>query len=315
MIMDGTEGSVRGELIENTNGKESAGKASFRDTLINKQNGGVAVDQEDDISIGAEDVVVSHFVGAAQISFSNRVHEFFASSMKRTIFVKVLGKAVGYRSLYAQLLKLWRPAEVWSMVDVGFGCFMVRFEKDSDYIQLLACGPWMIYGHYLVVQPWHPNFEPFNFDVKSVVAWIHFPNLPIQFYAPSVLRAIAGVVGEVIKIDKNTETNARGRYAVNINLKKPLVSMIEIEGRAQNVEYEGLTNICFQCGMFGHVKENCPLNKKSDVDMGEGKGGDGNPGEERLEAAKECEYFGPWMQVARRENRGGYGGRKPGVLS
>ncbi|KAH1121633.1 hypothetical protein J1N35_004793 [Gossypium stocksii] len=56
----------------------------------------------------------------------------------------------------------------------------------------------------------------------------------------------------------NTDNKARGsfaRMAVYVNLDRPLVFQILINGRIQKVEYEFLPMVCFQCGRYGHVKK------------------------------------------------------------
>ncbi|KAA3481741.1 GroES-like zinc-binding alcohol dehydrogenase family protein [Gossypium australe] len=42
---------------------------------------------------------------------------------------------------------------------------------------------------------------------------------------------------------------------VYINLGKPLVSKVWINGEIQRVVYEPLLTICFTCGRYGHGKE------------------------------------------------------------
>lgn len=60
-----------------------------------------------------------------------------------------------------------------------------------------------------------------------------------------------------MKIDRNTETSARGKYAITVVeaiLRKPLISKLDIEGKFQFLEYEGLPNICFGCGVYGYLR-------------------------------------------------------------
>ncbi|MBA0566954.1 hypothetical protein Golob_011725 [Gossypium lobatum] len=59
-----------------------------------------------------------------------------------------------------------------------------------------------------------------------------------------------------------TDSRTRGRFArlaVYVDLEKPLVSHILINGRKQNVEYETLPTICFHYGRYGHVENSCPF--------------------------------------------------------
>lgn len=59
----------------------------------------------------------------------------------------------------------------------------------------------------------------------------------------------------------NSDNKIRGRFArmaVSVNLDKPLVAQIYIDGKLQRVEYEFLPTVRFQCGKYGHFKESCP---------------------------------------------------------
>ncbi|KAL4339633.1 hypothetical protein GQ457_08G021450 [Hibiscus cannabinus] len=47
------------------------------------------------------------------------------------------------------------------------------------------------------------------------------------------------------------------RLAVMVDLNKPLLSCINIDGRIQKLEYESLNQICYKCGTYGHAKETC----------------------------------------------------------
>lgn len=49
------------------------------------------------------------------------------------------------------------------------------------------------------------------------------------------------MIGKVTKLDFNTDSQARGRYArmaLYVNLEKPLTSKILINGYLQKIEYE-----------------------------------------------------------------------------
>lgn len=68
------------------------------------------------------------------------------------------------------------------------------------------------------------------------------------------------MVGNVIKLDDHTSNAQRGRFvrmAILIDLKKPLISKIKVDGYIQRVEYEFPPNVCFLCGCYGHMKALC----------------------------------------------------------
>ncbi|KAI9100091.1 hypothetical protein K1719_024309 [Acacia pycnantha] len=125
----------------------------------------------------------------------------------------------------------------------------------------------MIFGAYLTVQPWSLDFDAKSSVIAKVVAWVRIPGLSFRYYHKSTLRAIGSLLGEVVKMDYMTETKGRGKYArlaVLMDLQKPLVPWILVDGNRHGVEYEGLPLICFECGLYGHPKERC---KKRDLTM------------------------------------------------
>ncbi|MBA0575115.1 hypothetical protein Golob_027861 [Gossypium lobatum] len=75
------------------------------------------------------------------------------------------------------------------------------------------------------------------------------------------------MVGKVVKLDMNTDSKTGGRFArlaVYVDLEKPLVSHILINGHKQNVGYKSLSTICFHRGRYGHVENSCPF-KNSEI--------------------------------------------------
>ncbi|KAG8493286.1 hypothetical protein CXB51_010840 [Gossypium anomalum] len=102
----------------------------------------------------------------------------------------------------------------------------------EDYDKILSQGPWVIFGHYLIVQPWTIDFNP-NLPYPNVVlTWIRFPGLPSHLYKKQILMEIEG---------------------------RPLVSKILINGNTQIIEYENLPVVCFKCGCYNYTKETCSL--------------------------------------------------------
>ncbi|KAG8491388.1 hypothetical protein CXB51_014595 [Gossypium anomalum] len=129
------------------------------------------------------------------------------------------------------------------------------FGRDSE-------GPWIIFGQYLTVQPWTKNFSPLKLYPSVVLAWIRLPRLLGFLFRQQILEAIRGLIGKVIKLDFQTDNRTRGRFArlaMFINLEKPLVSQVLVDGAIQRVEYEALPIVCFGCGKYGHVKHICPI--------------------------------------------------------
>ncbi|KAH1057335.1 hypothetical protein J1N35_035400 [Gossypium stocksii] len=152
------------------------------------------------------------------------------------------------------------------------------------------------------------TFDPTQAYPSIVMAWIKFLDLPSYLYNHKIITEVGEMVGKVVKLDMNTDSRARVHFArmvVYVDLDKPLVSQIFINGRKQNMEYESLSTICFHCGRYGHVKNSCTFRNSGSTSE---KNAD--PHEETSEvrntivdsSGKDGNY-GPWMIVERKARK------------
>lgn len=116
-------------------------------------------------------------------------------------------------------------------------------------------------------------------------------------------------------------TTERGRFArisVEINLNKKLITRLKIRNRTYLVEYEGINQICFSCGKYGHHKEVCITSSLAQpVDSLEGDQTTNNsnnsvPTKENLgnKIEDKTETFGSWM-MAKRTTRNKWDNKRP----
>lgn len=115
---------------------------------------------------------------------------------KKRLLVKLLGRKVGYTSLYNRVKQLWALTGDFQAVDLDNGYFSFRFEKKVDYDHVLLDGPWLIADHYLLVRRWVPGFRSEEATIDSVAAWIRLPGLPLSFSDSDVLRRIGDEIGK-----------------------------------------------------------------------------------------------------------------------
>ncbi|KAK5772233.1 hypothetical protein PVK06_048513 [Gossypium arboreum] len=110
------------------------------------------------------------------------------------------------------------------------------------------------------------DFSPAIPYPSVVMTWIRFLGLSGDMCKKKILWEIGEMVGKVVKLDLNTDNKARGRYArmvVYVNLEKPLISKVLINGNIQRIEYESLPVVCFSRGRHGHFKESCGKRRRS----------------------------------------------------
>ncbi|XVF00748.1 hypothetical protein REPUB_Repub04eG0028100 [Reevesia pubescens] len=172
--------------------------------------------------------------------------------------------------------QLWSLLGDFQAVDLDNDYYCFRFKNEQDY------------NHVLIGEA----------TIDSVVAWVRFPGMPLEFYGNDILLKIGNAIGKTLMVDRNTMVASRGKYAricMEVNLTKPLVPKIFTEGRWQSVEYERLGMVCFNCGKFGHSKEQCPLNHAIEIVKHNRKAMSSDAHKEANETGDESSKYGLWM--------------------
>ncbi|EOA32779.1 hypothetical protein CARUB_v10016088mg, partial [Capsella rubella] len=208
--------------------------------------------------------------GEPVVTVGAEVLEVMNGLWRRCMIVKVLGRSVSVSVLSRRLRDLWKPAGAMHVMDLPRQFFMIRFEKEEEYMAALTGGPWRVFGSCLLTQAWSPSFDPLRDEITTTPVWIRLSNLPVNFYHQFILMGIAEGLGTPIKVDLTTLQFERARFAricVEVDLKNPLKGTILINGERYFVSYEGLTTICSKCGMYGHLVHACPLVVKENVSV------------------------------------------------
>lgn len=143
--------------------------------------------------------------------------------------------------------------------------------------------------------------------ISSLPVWVRVPWLPVEYYDEEWLWSVGNTIGKTIKVDDTTRATVRGRFAricVEIDLEKPLVASYRIRGREGKFQYEGLYDLCFNCGKYGHKEVGCPLAMpKESKDAAAGDGSNVDKGGNKKHQEQNSGGFGPWMVAAKGRRR------------
>ncbi|XP_019256342.1 PREDICTED: uncharacterized protein LOC109234734 [Nicotiana attenuata] len=149
---------------------------------------------------------------------------------------------------------------------MGADYYIAKFKCEEHMIKVLNAGPWFIFGHFLSIQRWKPNFVATEVKSSLTVIWIRLPQLPTEFYDGIILAKIRNAIGKLLKVDACTSSTLRGRYArlcIELAPEVPVVPFINIGHHKQIIQYEGESTLCKQCGRLGHVAMKCHYVKTS----------------------------------------------------
>lgn len=90
---------------------------------------------------------------------------------------------------------------------MGNGFILIKFANEMDCLSsALVC-----LRTILNLQRWRKDFDPFKESNKSVIVWICLPCLPLELWGESILRKLLKQIGNVIKIDTDSEDVSKGR--------------------------------------------------------------------------------------------------------
>ncbi|XP_028765360.1 uncharacterized protein LOC114723332 [Neltuma alba] len=212
---------------------------------------------------------------------------------------------MGFMRMRRIVQAMWGKTGTVTLSDIGNGYMTATFTDIDDYYFALEGGPWLIQNHYLTVQTWKSNFNPWNEKIQKVTAWVRLPGLPGDYYDKKFFYNLGSQIGTPIKVDEMTLTRARTMYArlcVEIDLNVPLLSAYSIDGNKLRIEYEGLHLICFHYGKFGHDADHCPAKPSSERETTKAKEKEtekstGAGEHSRKSKEEQSAVYGGWMVV------------------
>ncbi|CAI0554356.1 unnamed protein product [Linum tenue] len=131
--------------------------------------------------------------------------------------------------------------------------------------------------------------------------------------------SLGNLIGRTIKLDYHTLNGQRrkfARLAVEVDMSKPLVPRIWLDGAWQKVEYENLPAVCFECGKIGHNSSDCPaLRMEGELKQLAIVGVDSQaPAPATTVTDDSNPGFGPWMLVTKKSRRNSRDLHKKGKL-
>ncbi|XP_061370937.1 uncharacterized protein LOC133313564 [Gastrolobium bilobum] len=212
---------------------------------------------------------------------------------RMALIVKLMEKRLGARFLWNRLHKLWNLEGKHKVLDLENDHYMVEFEKSQDYLFVQQQGPWIVADHYLIVQRWRPNLDPFDEKVKKLAVWIRIPGVPREFYTYKDSWRMGNMVGRTLRIDENS---------------------LRISGQGQLEEITDRGRFARICVEHGHKKEHCMFNpdniKKAEEDadvevncQNPRHGHSEDTAKEEVERSQEVNGFRNWMTVQKRNNK------------
>jgi hypothetical protein len=187
------------------------------------------------------------------------------NSCQNTLIGKILANRIIMKPvLHNTLQGIWGNPKGLSITEIEGGFYHITMDLESDIQKALRGNPWLIRNCWFMVHLWDRKINPSNIDFRHVPAWIQIWGLPIHCKTVTMGKHLGSQLG---KVEDSTlydyPQKARiVKIKVSINIEEPIRHGMFIGNTRDGINwvdfrYENLPMFCFNCGLIGHVQDNC----------------------------------------------------------
>ncbi|KAI0516070.1 hypothetical protein KFK09_008742 [Dendrobium nobile] len=203
----------------------------------------------------------------------------------------------------------WSKFNGFHLTSTGMNWILYSFKSDRAVEEILNGGPWYVSGYIVGMDRWSPAFDLYSFKGIFAPVWIRFSCMPLYCWDEDNLARVASRFGSPMYLDGNTFRWGKREFVhvcVKIYLEKKLPNGVWINGLArrffQQVEYEEINLLYYQCGQAGHDENEClegVVQGIKDQMMPKPKAGTGEGKRVEAEAKPSVikSEYGPWIHV------------------
>ncbi|XP_042484053.1 uncharacterized protein LOC122064424 [Macadamia integrifolia] len=112
-----------------------------------------------------------------------------------------------------EVVEAWKLKDRVYISPMGLDYALFQFEFEKDMTNMWKRSPIRIGGQYIRFQRWKPGFNIHERNVVTKLVWIHFPELPFEYWHEKILLSMAKAVGRPLDIDKRMRNASIGNYA------------------------------------------------------------------------------------------------------
>ncbi|KAM6560550.1 hypothetical protein CsatA_029789 [Cannabis sativa] len=165
--------------------------------------------------------------------------------------------------------------------------YMVTFGCEGDLKRVLSKEPWHFHNQHLILCPPSVLLSDSLSSYTTTPFWVQVYRLPFLSKSEALAKIIGNLIGEFLEVHNDSLNEGWGpflRIRVGLDVSKPLLrgQMVSLPWMRDELwidyRYERLPDFCYECGIIGHVFDNCKMYMEK-IDEG-------------IEPGLE---YGPWM--------------------
>ena len=180
---------------------------------------------------------------------------------QNTIVGFFLDRKLPYSLVTKATTKFWGNAGLVDTLASDQGTYFFKFDSGSTLEAVLEGGPWYVAGKPIILRKWEPHLSIEKDRISKIPIWVHFYNIPLEYWSQDGLSYIASMIGKPLLADKMTASRRRITYAricIEVDASEEWISSFELEAKNEKapitikVEYQWTPTKCSICKCFGH---------------------------------------------------------------
>ncbi|KAI9083519.1 hypothetical protein K1719_034461 [Acacia pycnantha] len=104
------------------------------------------------------------------LNFTAEEYTTWCLPWMNSLIIKVMGARFPTYIIRDRINRMWRPKDPLKLIPLSNDYCIVSFSNKEDRDYAFQKGPWMIEDHYLIVQRWRLNFNPWKADLQCRIA-------------------------------------------------------------------------------------------------------------------------------------------------
>jgi hypothetical protein len=192
----------------------------------------------------------------------------------------LVGKVLTPNPLHIETIKAvlhpaWGNPRGMQMRHMGPKLFLAEFETKADMLKIMNGSPWVVGRNAVLLKEFDPRVAPSDMVFDRLKLWVRIYGLPFALMNSKRGGPLAGMIGEVEKVECDERGRAWGEYLrvrINVDITEPFMRCVAVESSRLNrtvfyeVKYEKLPIFCFSCGFLGLSSLACPTPASRDAD-------------------------------------------------
>nr|DAD49187.1 TPA_asm: hypothetical protein HUJ06_019124 [Nelumbo nucifera] len=160
----------------------------------------------------------------------------------------------------------WNPTTGVEVDHDDSGGWVFIFDKEEDMQRVLNGGPWFIHLSWMLIAKWREGLVWEKIKLWHQNLWVQLINAPRSHIFEKNCKLLVSPVGRVLDSPYSVSPGkpSRGRairMRVELDLRKPLFCDFFLKNTEKptwtRFAYDGLTKLCFYCGLVGHQWKKC----------------------------------------------------------